>query len=92
MPARIVRAERCGLAGQNCRFIIRNDSCVHISKDVSMQARWIAFRVKANRGHPMRGDFDGNSEAFRTHFCDFVTRMLAACVRILLLFAACRDR
>jgi hypothetical protein len=40
----------CGLVVQNSRLIARIDSCVHISKDVSMQARWIAFRVKAIAG------------------------------------------
>ena len=50
MLARIAGAKMCGLVVQNSRLIARIDSCMHISKDVSMRARWSAFQVKAVAG------------------------------------------
>src|ERR1700733_5775445 len=50
MLARIAGAKMCGLIVEIKRLMSHIDSCVHISKDVSMQARLIAFRVKAIAG------------------------------------------
>lgn len=84
MLARIAGAEKCLLAGQNCRLVIRIDTCLHISKDVSIRSRLRSFSIKAISREIQK--------LLRRVFRYFVTRMLAACVRILLLFAACRDR